>query len=64
MERLLLLNGKKSLVNFGPPIDHRLDRMNLMKLLDRVGFSTIESIDIGGEFLWYNSSKIIYKPQT
>lgn len=57
VKRIITPNGKIAIVEwekikseFGPPIDHRLDRVNLMKLLDKVGFSTIESIDIGENF--------------
>ncbi|AGF58240.1 ubiquinone/menaquinone biosynthesis C-methylase UbiE [Clostridium saccharoperbutylacetonicum] len=57
VKRIITPNGKIAIVEwekvsseFGPPINHRLDRMYLMKLLDELGFSTIESIDIGENF--------------
>ncbi|RII35519.1 class I SAM-dependent methyltransferase [Clostridium chromiireducens] len=57
VKRIIIPNGKITIVEwekaeseFGPPIDHRIDRVSLMKLLDKVGFSTIESIDIGENF--------------
>lgn len=57
VKRIIAPNGKIAIVEwekveseFGPPIDHRLDRMYLLKLLDELGFSTIESIDIGENF--------------
>jgi FkbM family methyltransferase len=57
VKRILAPNGKIAIVEwqkinseFGPSIDLRLDRMDSIEMLDKLGFSTIESIDIGDNF--------------
>lgn len=57
VKRILCSKGKIAIVEwekinseFGPPIDHRIDRMDLVKLLDTLEFSNITTIDIGEDF--------------
>lgn len=57
IKRIISPKGKIAIVewqkinsDFGPPIDHRLDKMDLIKVLDTVGFSNISTIDIGENF--------------
>ncbi len=57
VKRIITPNGKIAIVEwekinseFGPPIDHRLDRIYLAKMLDFLGFSNISIIDIGDNF--------------
>lgn len=57
VKRIITPNGKIAIVEwekvnseFGPPIDHRLDRIYLAKMLDSLGFSNISIIDIGDNF--------------
>ncbi len=35
---------------FGPPVDHRLDKTDLIEMLDKLGFSNILAISIGENF--------------
>ncbi|GEA34088.1 class I SAM-dependent methyltransferase [Clostridium diolis] len=48
--KIAILEWEKIDSNFGPPIERRLDRMDLIKLLDELNFSTISTIDIGEDF--------------
>ena len=48
--RIAIVEWQKINSEFVPPIDHRLDKMNLIKVLDIVGFSNISTIDIGENF--------------
>jgi len=48
--RIAIVEWQKINSDFGPPIDHRLDKMDLIKVLDTVGFSNISTIDIGENF--------------
>ena len=57
IKRIISPKGKIAIVEwekinseFGPPIDHRLDKMDLIKVLDTVGFSNISTIDISENF--------------
>ncbi|EKQ56171.1 MULTISPECIES: class I SAM-dependent methyltransferase [unclassified Clostridium] len=57
VKRIIAPGGKIAIVEwekitgeFGPPIDHRLDRIYLTKMLDSLGFSDISTIDIGEDF--------------
>ena len=57
IKRIISPKGKIAIVewekihgDFGPPIDHRLDRIYLAKLLDSLGFSNISTMDIGKDF--------------
>lgn len=57
IKRILSPKGEISIVewekinsDFGPPIEHRLDRMDLVKMLDTLGFSNIATIDMGEDF--------------
>jgi len=57
IKRIISPKGKIAIVewekihsDFGPPIDHRLDRIYLSKMLDSLGFSNISTIDIGENF--------------
>jgi len=48
--RIAIIEWQKINSEFGPPTDHRLDKMDLIKVLDTVGFSNILTIDIGENF--------------
>lgn len=48
--RIAIVEWQKINSEFGPPIDHRLDKMDLTNLLDSLGFSNISTIDIGENF--------------
>ena len=57
IKRIISPNGRIAIVEwqkinseFGPPIEHRLDKVDLIKLLDELGFSNISTIDIGENF--------------
>ncbi len=57
IKRIISPKGKIAIVEwqkinseFGPPIDHRLDKIDLSKMLDLLGFSNISTIDIGENF--------------
>ena len=48
--RIAIVEWQKINSEFGPPIEHRLDKVDLIKILDTVGFSDISTIDIGENF--------------
>lgn len=48
--KIAIVEWEKVSSEFGPPIDHRLDRIYLTKMLDSLGFSNISTIDIGVNF--------------
>lgn len=57
IKRIISPEGKIAVVEwekinseFGPPIDHRLDKMDLIEILDTLGFSNISTIGIGENF--------------
>lgn len=47
---IAIVEWEKINSDFGPPIKHRLDRMDLVKMLDIIGFSNIATIDMGEDF--------------
>lgn len=47
---IAIIEWEKISSEFGPPIEHRLDRINLTKMLDSQGFSNVSTIDIGENF--------------
>ncbi|WP_297425333.1 class I SAM-dependent methyltransferase [Clostridium sp.] len=48
--KIAIVEWKKIDSDFGPPIDQRLDRMDLVKILDTLGFINITTLDIGDNF--------------
>lgn len=48
--RIAIVEWQKINSEFGPPIKYRLDKMDLIKMLDTLGFSNISVIDIGINF--------------
>lgn len=48
--RIAIVEWQKINSEFGPPIEHRLDKVDLINLLDTLGFSNISTIDIGENF--------------
>jgi ubiquinone/menaquinone biosynthesis C-methylase UbiE len=48
--RIAIVEWQKINSEFGPPIEHRLDKVDLIKILDAFGFSNIATIDIGENF--------------
>lgn len=48
--KIAIVEWEKISSEFGPPIEHRLDRIYLTKMLDSLGFSNISTIDIGENY--------------
>lgn len=48
--KIAILEWRKIKSNFGPPIEDRLDEMDSVKMLDKLGFSPISTLDIGEDF--------------
>ncbi|MFL0198841.1 class I SAM-dependent methyltransferase [Clostridium sp. WILCCON 0269] len=48
--RIAIIEWQKINNEFGPPIEHRLDKTDLIKVLDVLGFSNISTINIGANF--------------
>lgn len=48
--RIAIIEWNKNNNESGPPIEHRLDEIDLIKMLDAFEFSCISSIDIGEDF--------------
>lgn len=48
--KIAIVEWQKIHSDFGPPSEHRLDKVNLAKTLDTLGFSDISTIDIGENF--------------
>lgn len=48
--RIAIVEWQKINSEFGPPIEHRIDKLDLIKTLDELGFSNISTMDIGENF--------------
>jgi len=48
--RIAIVELQKITSEFGPPIGHRLDKMDLIEILDTLEFLNISTIDIGENF--------------
>lgn len=48
--RIAIVEWKKINSEFGPPIAHRLDKIDLIKTLTALGFLNISTVDIGENF--------------
>lgn len=48
--RIAIVEWQKINSEFGPPIEHRLDKIDLIETLDTLRFSNISAIDIGENF--------------
>ena len=48
--RIAIVEWQKINSEFGPPINHRLDKADLIKMFVSFGFSNISTIDIGENF--------------
>ncbi|WP_315066233.1 class I SAM-dependent methyltransferase [uncultured Clostridium sp.] len=64
IKRIISPGGKIAIVEwakinseFGPPIDHRLDKMELVKLLNTHEFSNVTTLDIGDNFYGVTAQK-------
>jgi len=64
VKRVIKNNGKVAVVewqkiesDFGPPLDHRLDKQYVQKLLEGVGFKKIQITDIGEHFYTVSGQK-------
>jgi ubiquinone/menaquinone biosynthesis C-methylase UbiE len=55
--RIAIVEWQKINSEFGPPIEHRLDRIDLIKMLDILGFSNISTINIGENFYGLTAQK-------
>ncbi len=64
IKRIICRKGKIAIVEwqkiegeFGPALDHRIDKADLIKKLASLGFSNIESLDIGKDFYGLTAQK-------
>lgn len=48
--RIAIIEWKKVNSEFGPPLEHRLDEVVSVKLLNNIGFKNVSSVDIGENF--------------
>jgi len=48
--KVAIVDWEKVTTEYGPPIEHRLDKLELTKLLEELGFSNISNISIGENF--------------
>lgn len=48
--RFAIIEWKKAESNFGPPLDHRLEKNYVEELLQNNGFRNIKSLDLGEHF--------------
>jgi ubiquinone/menaquinone biosynthesis C-methylase UbiE len=48
--RIAVIEWQKINSEFGPPIEHRLDKTDLIEILNTIGFSNISTLDIGENF--------------
>jgi ubiquinone/menaquinone biosynthesis C-methylase UbiE len=56
--KIAIVDWKKINSEDGPPLEHRLDKLELLKLLKNLGFSNIDSVDIGENFYGITATKI------
>lgn len=56
--KIAIIDWQKIDTEDGPPLEHRLDELELLKLLKTLGFSNIESVDIGENFYGITAIKI------
>lgn len=55
--RIAIVEWQKINAEFGPPKEHRLDKADLVKLLEILGFYNISTIDIGESFYGITAEK-------
>lgn len=55
--RITIVEWQKINAEFGPPKEHRLDKADLVKLLEKLGFYNIYTIDIGENFYGITAEK-------
>ncbi|MDK2829273.1 class I SAM-dependent methyltransferase [Clostridium beijerinckii] len=55
--RIAVVEWQKINSQYGPPIDHRLDKSDLIKILEKLNFSNISAIDIGENFYGLTAEK-------
>lgn len=48
--RLAIIEWQKIVSDFGPPIEHRLDRVGLIALLESKGYLMEEQLELGGDY--------------
>lgn len=48
--RIVIVEWQKIKSEFGPPVEHRLDKIDLINILDTFEFSDIRTIDIGENY--------------
>jgi ubiquinone/menaquinone biosynthesis C-methylase UbiE len=48
--QLIIIEWEKRQSDFGPPVDHRLEKQDLVKVLEAGGFIHIETLSLGIEF--------------
>lgn len=55
--KIAIVEWQKINTEDGPPIEHRLDKLELAKLLDNLGFTDIRNIDISDNFYGITAEK-------
>jgi ubiquinone/menaquinone biosynthesis C-methylase UbiE len=55
--KLFVIEWEKRVSDFGPPLDHRLDKKDLVKALEVEGFINIETLSLGVEFYAVKAQK-------
>lgn len=55
--KLIVIEWEKRVSDFGPPVEHRLDKKDLVKALEVEGFINIETLSLGMEFYAAKSQK-------
>jgi hypothetical protein len=48
--RIAIVEWQKITSEFGPPIDHKLDKIDLIKILNTLEFSNTSTINIGENY--------------
>ena len=48
--RIVIVEWQKIKSEFGPPVEHRLDKIDLLNILDTFEFSDIRATDIGENY--------------
>jgi ubiquinone/menaquinone biosynthesis C-methylase UbiE len=55
--KLMIVEWKKQESAYGPPLDHRIGKNDVVKILEMEGFRGIETIDLGTEFYGITAHK-------
>lgn len=55
--KIAIVEWEKADTESGPPIDHRIDKIDLLYTLDKLGFSNILTVSIGENFYGISAEK-------